>query len=177
MQRLDALAPAVLPTAARAVFAATLLAYFWSSALTKIGPGLFTPSDGAFVQIFPRAMAASGYDSAALGVLPHLVVLGGTMAEFVLPALIVLGLFTRLAAVGMIGFVGMQSLTDIWGHMAGPQTIGRWFDRSADALILDQRAFWILALLILVMLGSGPLAVDRWLRNRPRPGPLRLFAA
>lgn len=46
----------LLPTLARLVFAATLLMYFWVSALTKLGPGLwgvFTPSVGAYVQMFP----------------------------------------------------------------------------------------------------------------------------
>jgi putative oxidoreductase len=33
------------------------------------------------------------------------VVVAGTLAEFILPLLIVIGLFTRLAAFGMIGFV------------------------------------------------------------------------
>jgi putative oxidoreductase len=173
MKRLDAIAPTVLPTAARLVFAATLLVYFWSSALTKVGPGLFTPSDGAFVQIFPRAMEAAGYDSSALGLWPTLVVLAGTWGEFLLPALIVAGLFTRLAALGMIGFVVMQSLTDIVGHGAGAETIGRWFDRLPDAVILDQRAFWVLLLVILVLHGSGPLGLDRLLRH----GPLARLAA
>ena len=39
--RLSAAAPGVLPTLSRLVFAGVLLFYFWSSALTKLGPGLF----------------------------------------------------------------------------------------------------------------------------------------
>lgn len=156
----------LLPTAARLVFAAVLLAYFWASALTKLGDGIFTPSVGAYAQIFPRMLEAAGYDASQLGLWPRLIVLAGTWGEFVLPALIVLGLFTRLAAVGMVGFVAMQSLTDIYGHLAGPETIGAWFDRASDAVILDQRAFWVLLFVVLIVKGAGPLSADWALRRR-----------
>lgn len=157
---LDRLGDAVLPLAARFTFAAVLLGYFWASALTKLD-GLFTPSLGAYAQIFPRAMEAAGFDTSQMGALRTLIVLGGSWAELVLPALIVLGLATRLAALGMIGFVAVQSLTDIVGHKAGPEVIGNWFDRASDALILDQRTFWVLALLVLVLKGAGVLSLDR----------------
>ena len=153
-----------LPTLARATFAAVLLRYFWASALTKLD-GPFTPSVGGFAQIYPRAMEAVGYDAAALGSLPKLVVLAGAWAELVLPLALVIGLLTRFAALGMVGFIAVQSLTDIIGHMAGPETIGAWFDRASDALILDQRAFWLLLLAILVLKGAGPLSADRALRQ------------
>ena len=65
----------------------------------------------------------------------------------------------------MIGFVIVQSLTDIFGHMVGPETIGAWFNAASNDLIMDQRAFWILALLVLVAKGAGPLSVDRGLRQ------------
>lgn len=154
----------LLPTLARATFAAVLLRYFWGSALTKLD-GPFTPSVGGFAQIYPRAMEAAGYDAAALGLLPKLVVLGGAWAELILPLLIVIGLFTRLAALGMVGFVMVQTLTDIIGHKAGPNTIGAWFDAASDALILDQRSFWVLLLAVLILKGAGPLSADRALRQ------------
>ena len=44
------------------------------------------------------------------------IVVAGTVAEFILPILIAIGLFTRLAALGMIGFVIVQTLTDLFGH-------------------------------------------------------------
>ena len=67
---------------------------------------------------------------------------------------------------GMIGFVVMQSLTDIYGHGADASTIGGWFDRISDAHIMDQRAFWVFVLLLLVIKGAGPLSLDRVLANR-----------
>lgn len=162
--RLESLAPAVLPTLARLVFAGVLTGYFWKSAQTKIGDGVFgflTIDFGAYTQIFPRKFEALGYDPSGFGLLDKLVILAGTYAEFVLPLLIVVGLFTRLAALGMIGFIVVQSLTDIIGHNADASTIGAWFDRHSNALILDQRAFWVFLLLFLVLRGGGPLALDR----------------
>jgi putative oxidoreductase len=155
----------VIPTLARLVFAAVLARYFWTSALTKLS-GPFTPTDGGFVQIFPRAMEAAGYDSSQLGLVATLIVLAGAWAEILLPFLIVAGLATRAAGAGMIGFVLVQSLTDIYGHKAGEKTIGGWFDVASDALILDQRAFWVLLLVVLVIKGAGPLSLDRLIRDK-----------
>lgn len=155
----------LLPSLARLVFAAVLLGYFWSSALTKFD-GVFTPSTGAFAQIYPRAFAAVGYDASQIGLIAHLVVLLGAWAEIALPLLVTLGLFTRVAALGMIGFVVVQSLTDIVGHAADPATVGAWFDRASDAAILDQRALWGMILLVLVFKGAGPWSLDRLLRRR-----------
>jgi putative oxidoreductase len=155
----------VVPTLARLVFAAVLARYFWASALTKLS-GPFTPTDGAFVQIYPRAMEAAGYDSSQLGAFAFLVVLAGAWAEFILPFLIVTGFATRAAALGMIGFTAIQSLTDIVGHMADTETIGLWFDTVPDALILDQRAFWMLIFVTLVIKGAGPVSIDRLIHGK-----------
>jgi putative oxidoreductase len=165
---LSALAPEALPLLARLVFAGVLAGYFWASARTKLGEGiagLIVPSDGAYAQIFPRAFEAAGYDSAALGLWHQAVVVAGIWAEFILPLLIILGLLTRLAALGMIGFVLVQSLTDLVGHGADAATLGRWFDRASDSLILDQRALWVVVLLILATMGGGRLSLDALFRR------------
>ena len=164
---LEAGSTAILTTAARLIFAGVLLFYFWNAGVTKLGEGLLgflNPDFGAYVQIFPKAVEAAGYDPSQLGTFHYLVVVAGTIAEFVLPALIVLGLLTRLAALGMIGFVIVQSATDLIGHGGWANgTFGAWFDRASDALIADQRAFWLLLLMILVLKGPGPLSLDRLL--------------
>ncbi|MRU16434.1 DoxX family protein [Roseovarius sp. A21] len=167
----------LLPTVARFLFAALFLVYFWVSALTKLGDGLFgivSPSLGAYAQIFPRAMEAVGYDSSQLSLFHTLVVLAGTWAEFLLPFLIVIGFLTRLSAFGMIGFVIVQTLTDLYGHgvINEASTLGAWFDKMPDAVIMDQRALWIFLLLVLVIKGAGPLSLDRvLLRNAPWAHP------
>jgi putative oxidoreductase len=165
---LDAAAPFLLPLAARIVFAGVLLIYFWGSGLTKLGDGFLgflTLSDGAYVQIFPKAMEAAGYDASQLGVFHWGVAVAGTWAEFILPLLIVLGLMTRLAALGMMGFIAVQSLTDILGHGVAGDDLGQWFDRASGALIADQRALWVLLLLILLLKGAGSWSLDAVLRR------------
>lgn len=163
------IAPAALPTLARFTFAAVLLIYFWNSARTKLGDGvlgLFRPSDGAYIQIFPKAVEAAGYDFSQLGLFHWAVALAGTWAELLLPLLIVIGLLTRLAALGMIGFVIVQSATDIIGHGVSGDDIGRWFDAASGAIILDQRTLWVFLLATLVLTGAGPLSLDRLLAHR-----------
>lgn len=153
----------LLAPLARLVFAAVLAGYFWASALTKMGEGplgILFPSAGAYVQIFPKAMDAVGYDPSRLGFMAGIVVIAGILAEILLPLLIVTGLFTRLAALGMIGFIAVQTATDIRGHGA---KAGAWFDAASDSLIADQRALWIFLLLVLVARGGGALALDRLL--------------
>lgn len=169
LARLDAAGDAALPLLARFSFAAVLALYYWASAATKLGDGLvglFRPGLGAYAQIFPRAMEAAGYDPSQLGPFAWAVVTAGTLAEFVLPALILLGLATRLAALGMIGFVVLQSLTDVIGHGADATTIGVWFDRLPDSAILDQRLLWVFVLVTLVVKGAGPLSLDRLIARR-----------
>jgi putative oxidoreductase len=155
---------------ARAVFAAVLLFYFFNSAMTKIaaGPlGFLTITDGAYVQMFPKVMEALSYDTSQLALFPYrLMAYAGTYAEFALPILIVIGLFTRLAALGMIGFVCMQSYVDIYGHGADETTIGAWFDGTSSAAILDQRALWIFLLAYLVIRGAGALSLDHLFAGR-----------
>ena len=169
-----ALASWLIPTAARLVFAGVLLIYFWNSAMTKLGDGvlgILSPSDGAYIQIFPKAMEAAGYDSSQLGLFHWLVAVAGTAAEFALPFLILIGLATRLAAIGMTGFVLVQSYVDITGHGVGGADLGAWFDGASGALILDQRALWLFLLLVLVLRGAGPVSVDAVLRKSWDGGP------
>jgi putative oxidoreductase len=161
----------LLPTLARLVFAGVLFAYFWGSGLTKLGDGFFgflMPSDGAYIQIFPKAVEAAGYDTGQLGLFHWAVAVAGTLSEFVLPLLILLGLFARLASLGMIGFILVQSLTDIYGHGVAGDDLGRWFDAASGSLIADQRSLWIFLLASLVLTGAGPLSLDRLLAGTRR---------
>lgn len=158
----------ILPTLARFVFAATLLIYFWNSGLTKFDLNPFAPGVGGYAQIFPKAMEAVGYDVSQMSMFHWAVVVAGTLAEFILPLLIVIGALTRLAALGMIGFVIVQSLTDLYGHggIAHAETLGAWFDGLPTGTILDQRAFWMVVLVTLVLKGAGPLSLDRLISKR-----------
>lgn len=175
---LDLIESALLPwfpgLFARFAFAATLWLYFLNSARTKIEPGLFgflSVRDSAYYQIALPAVEAAGGDVSAVPFLPWgLIVYLGTYAEFILPLLIVVGLATRIAALGMLCFVAVQTLVDITVHQVGPETIGALFDRFPDSVILDQRLLWTVPLVFLVLYGPGLIAldtlVDRWTKRR-----------
>ncbi len=84
---------------------------------------------------------------------PHLTAwLAGT-AEIVLPVLLVLGLGTRFAALGLLVMTGIIQLTvpDGWAnfHLA-----------------------WAAMALAVVAYGPGRLALDRWILERPQPAAL-----
>ena len=156
---------------ARLIFTGVFVGYFWSSALTKLGDGFFGfihLSAGAYIQIFPKTVEQLEYDMDQLGVIHWIIAMMGTYSEFLLPAMIVLGLMTRLSAFGMIVFVCVQTLTDLYGHgvLADQRTVGAWFDRTVDSLIMDQRALWIFLLMFLCVAGGGRLSIDQWIKKR-----------
>jgi len=147
------------PSIARLVFAAVLLVYYWNSALLKIDGSIFTPSAGAFGQIFPKAAEAVLWDVSQMNFFQRLVIFAGTIAEFVLPALLLVGLLTRLTALAMVGFIWVQTIVDVTGHGVA---LGSLFD-AAPALV-DQRVMWTFLMLVLVLQGAGPISLDRILR-------------
>lgn len=146
---------------ARLTFAAVLFVYFFNSALTKFAGGPFTIDDAAYFQIVPPVVEAAGYDASQVAFFPWgLIVYAGSYGEVILPILIVLGLFTRIAAIGMIIFVIVQSHVDIAYHGVDAATIGAWFDNLSNAAILDQRALWVFLFAYLVFKGPGMLSLD-----------------
>ena len=196
-----ALDSGLLSLLVRFSFLAVLWMWLWNSAVTKVYNSRegfsFTPKLGAYGQMFPTQFEAAGYDVSQMGTLYHVLVWAGTYGEFILPILLILGLFTRTVALGMIVFMGVLTYVDVYGHKikeralegyekaraaieeAGnipgsirqfvrePDPIGRWFDGIVDAPIVDVRTFWIVALLVLVAKGGGWLSLDSLLR-RPR---------
>jgi putative oxidoreductase len=153
-----------LGLAARFVFAAVLWLYFLNSARTKVGEGIlgfFTIRDNAYYQIAMPAVDAAGGDVSQVAFLPWgLMVFMGTYGEFILPLLVVFGLFARIAALGMIAFIGVQTLVDVTVHQVGPETIGALFDRFPDAVIMDQRLLWLFPLVYVAVKGAGAVSLD-----------------
>lgn len=161
---------------ARFTFAAVLLFYFLNSATTKVGEGFlgfFQIATGAYYQIALPAVEAAGGDVEAVAFLPWgLIVTLGTYGEFILPILLVVGLFSRVAAVGMIVFVAVQTLVDITVHQVGPETVGALFDRFPDSLIADQRLLWLVPLVYVALKGPGMVSLDHLLsRAGAKPSP------
>ncbi|ATG36121.1 MULTISPECIES: DoxX family protein [Phaeobacter] len=160
----DRLSDIILPILARLVFAAVLLVYYWNSAGLKTDGSIFSPSAGAFGQIFPHAAEAVLYDVSQLNIFQRLVIFAGTVAEYVLPALILVGLLTRLAALGTIGFIWVQTIVDVTGHGV---KLGSLFDNAIG--LVDQRVMWTFLLLVLVFKGAGPLSLDALARRATAP--------
>jgi len=162
--------PWFLGLLARLVFASVLTGYFLNSAGTKVGDGIagfFMIRDNAYYQILPTIVEAAGGDVSRIALLPWgLIVMLGTYAEFALPILLVIGLFTRPAALGMIGFVAVQTIVDILFHMVDPATIGGFFDRMPDAAIADQRLLWVFLLAYLALEGPGRISLDALISAR-----------
>ena len=145
----------------RLVFAATLYAYYLNSAKTKVGDGIlgfFRISTGAYYQIVPDAVATVN-SPAALGLSYKLMVIAGTYAEFILPILVILGLFGRIGAVGMLAFLFVQTYVDVTAHDV---PLGSFFNGKPTEL-LDTRVFWALPLVYVAIRGPGRISIDRLL--------------
>ena len=158
--------------AARFAFASLLLLYYLNSGLTKLGDGIFgflNPTLGAYASILPSLMEEYGFESSAIPFFPwHIIVYLGTWSEFLLPILIVVGLFSRIAAAGMIVFIIVQSYVDVAFHGLDAKFVGSMFDRLPDAIIFDQRMLWVFVLLMIVVNGPGKLSLDHLLARRYR---------
>lgn len=150
----------LIGTLGRVVFAGVLLMYFINSALTKFRGAFPEVTVGAYAQILPKRMEAVSFDPSQLDTIEHVIVYAGSYAEIVLPVLIVIGLLTRLASLGMIGFIAVMTYVDITAHGADAATVGHWFDNVASAPIADQRSLWAFLLLVLALKGPGPISVD-----------------
>ncbi|MDZ7823154.1 MAG: DoxX family protein [Ahrensia sp.] len=155
---------------ARFTFASVLLFYYLNSGWNKLGEGVFgflNPSIGAYASILPSVMEEYGFDPDAVPFFPwDIIVLLGTWTELLLPILIVIGLFSRLAALGMIGFVIVQTYVDVNFHGLEGKFVGSMFDRLPDAVVWDQRLLWCFVLLIIVVNGPGKLSIDHLLAKR-----------
>ena len=143
--------------------------YYFHSGTQKLGDGIFgflNPTLGAYASILPQQFEAAGYDPAAIAFFPwYLIVVAGTWGEIILPLLIVIGLFSRIAALGMIVVVFVQSYVDIVGHGLDEPSIGAMFDRLPGAIIYDQRLLWVTILALIVVHGPGKLSIDHLLKR------------
>jgi len=154
-----------LGLAARLVFGSVLLIYFLNSAQLKVGsgfPDMLIPTANGYVQILSEEVFTNyGFDISSVPFFPDtLIVYAGTYGEFILPVLVLIGLFTRLASLGMIVFIAVMTYVDIALHNIDAATIGQFFDRIQDAAIADQRLLWIFPLVYLVLKGPGLISVD-----------------
>ncbi len=165
-------APALTVTLARAGFAAVLLPWFVIGGLTRIaglslsvGPaaGIWPLSLGAYYTFLPGVMAGNGVPSTA----EHAFVLVMTLAELVLPVMVVAGMAGRLSATLLILHVWIRAAAA--GELFRP---GRLFDASPFDPGPDQVLLWSLVLLPVAIQGAGPFSFDglvAYLRKRRIP--------
>lgn len=139
-RKADALLGRLLPEGLVLLFVRIVAAHpFWASGRSKV-EGLFSMRP-AVVDLFRYE-----YDLPLIP--PEIVAPMATVAEHALPILLVLGLFTRFAALGLI------VMTLVIQFLVYPDA---WW---------TVHSLWMGLLLILVARGSGPLAIDRWLGGR-----------
>lgn len=154
----------LLGLSARLAFSSVLLFYFLNSAQTKVGsgfPGSLIVEGNTYAQMFPKLFESVGYDASKISFIPYgVMAYAGTYGEFLIPILILLGLFTRAMALGMMLFIAVMTYVDIYGHDADAATIGAFFDRVQDSAIADQRLLWVFPLVYLVIRGPGWISAD-----------------
>ncbi|MEM7620238.1 MAG: DoxX family protein [Pseudomonadota bacterium] len=150
---------------ARLFFCSVLFWYFINSAFTKVGatfPDTLIPTDSAYIQILGEKLFEQySFSAAQIPVFPYkIIVFLGTYTEFILPVLILIGLFTRFTAVAFIFFIFVLTYVDITQHGVDVKTIGEIFDRVHNSEISDQRLLWTFPLLYLILRGPGVLSLD-----------------
>lgn len=139
--------PRYLPSLTQFVLRLTVALPFWKSGLTK-WDGFFELSAGArwlFQNEFKLHILGSQYPMP----LPLVSAYASSIAEILLPIMLVLGLGTRFAALGLLVMTGVIQLTipDAWQTHHLP---------------------WAAMLLAVLCWGPGRLALDHWVASRFR---------
>jgi putative oxidoreductase len=98
---------------------------------------------------------------------PYLAAVVGASGELFFPVLLILGLFTRLGALGLFA-VNAMAVISYW-HVLGSEG----FEAA-----LGQHILWGYMILVLTVCGGGSISVDTFLEKRSalRGGPMRIPA-
>jgi len=141
--RIAAALSARLPESLALLFLRIVLAgIFWRSGQTKIADGhWFAISDSTYF------LFETEYSGVPL-LSPDLAAIMAASAEHILPVLLVLGLFTRLAALGLLGMTMVIQIfvyPDAW-----------W----------SEHALWVAMQLVLLVRGAGLFSLDRLLAGK-----------
>jgi putative oxidoreductase len=89
---------------------------------------------------------------------PTAAAIAGTFGELFFPLLLVLGLFTRLGALGLFA-VNLMAVVSYW-HVLG----GDGFEAA-----LGQHVLWGYMIAVVAVVGSGAISVDALLEKRRNP--------
>ncbi len=88
---------------------------------------------------------------------PHLAAVTGAFGELFFPSLLVLGLFTRVGALGLFA-VNAMALISYW-HVLG---------QDGFEAARGQHYLWGFMALVIATCGGGFFSMDRWLERRSR---------
>lgn len=141
-RKLTALAENLYVNAALLLFVRlTFASIFWRSGRTKIEDGtLFTISDGAY-SLFET-------DFSGVPLPPHVAAVAATISEHVFPALILIGLATRLSSVALLGMtlvIQIFVFPDAWWQV---------------------HSLWVALALVLIVRGPGLFSLDTLISRR-----------
>lgn len=132
----------------------SVAAVFWRSGQTKIEGLALDPAAGKFTLGWPRlsenALLLFEYEYAVPLLAPGTAALLATIAEHLFPVLLVLGLGTRWAALGLL------AVTAVIQAFVYP---GAW----------PTHGVWAAVLLWLLVRGAGALSLDHWIARHARP--------
>lgn len=131
----------------------------WANVLVRLLVGAVFLSEGIQKFLFPQALGAGRFAHIGLPA-PHLTAPFVAAVEVGAGALVVLGLFTRLAALLLLADIGVAIATTKLPMLAGK---GAW------ATAHESRTDWamLLGLLFLLVAGAGALSADaRFARRR-----------
>ena len=136
----------------------SIAAGLWKSGQTKIEGLAIDIVDGSFSLGWPRladsAVALFRVEYKVPLIPPELAAPLAATAEHLLPVLILIGLATRLSALGLLA---MTAVIQIFVYPGAYPSHG----------------VWAAALLYLVAMGPGALSIDHWLARRYALAPVR----
>ena len=155
---------------------------WWGLLLIRLMVGAVFLSEGLQKFLFPDVRGVGRFERMGF---PEPELLGYTVGSFevVCGTLVLVGLGTRLAALPLVGIMLTALVTTKLPILLG-RDLGPFQVRDLDAygfwaMAHEMRTDWamLLGTLVLVMAGSGPLALDRRLRRRTTPVPPRTSAS
>lgn len=124
---------------------------FWRSARTKVEDGTWLTMSDTTVFLFEEEYGMP---------LPEITGLIATYAEHFLPVLVILGLFSRIGALGLLA---MTAVIQFWVY---PEFLMGWTDPSSKWLV--SHIIWVALAGFIITRGPGPISIDHFLTRGRR---------
>jgi len=147
------------------------VAAWYALVLVRIMVGAVFLSEGLQKFLFPTVLGPDRFSRIGFGA-PELIGYGVGTIEILAGVLLLVGLFTRFAAIPLIGIMLTALITTelpiLLGHDLGPFHVRSLSAYGFWAMAHEMRTDWAMLLgsVVLLIGGSGPLALDAVLRRR-----------